>query len=162
MPRRLIPFFLALSLLGGLSQSAFAQDIVQPQTSDGESSRQFGPDTIHYSVLNTRFLSAQVAQAYGITRGDNKFLLNIAVRHQGEASEHAIKAKISGTSSDLIYQTPLKFREVVEQDAIYYLAEFEVRSEERLSFRLQVQTATRPMPYDLQFNKMLYPAKDGM
>ncbi len=144
----------------GFSANGFAQELVEPNFSDGESAKTFGPDTIHYSVLNTRFLSPEVARSYGITRGDDNFLLNIAVRHQGKNSDRAIRAKVTGTSSDLIYKKTLNFREVVEQDAIYYLAEFTVKTEERISFRLQVKTNTRALPYDIEFNKMLYPGKD--
>jgi hypothetical protein len=138
-----------------------AQTEVTPEVSDGESAKRFGPDTIHYSVLNSRFLTAKVASAYGITRGDNKLLLNVAVRHQDDNGDRAIPAEITGTTSDLIYTTPLSFREIVEQDAIYYIAEFEISSDERRSFRLQVKTATRPQAYDIEFNKMLYRSDDN-
>ncbi|MFQ3201238.1 MAG: hypothetical protein ACI9SK_001969, partial [Zhongshania sp.] len=64
-------------------------------------------------------------------------------------------ADITGNSSDLIYINTLEFREVIEQDAIYYIAEFDISNDERQNFRLSVSVDNRPS-YDIQFNKMLY------
>lgn len=159
------PLLRSLLLLVSLTPlHASAQEVIDPETSNGESAKQFGPDTVYYSVLNTTFLSPKVASSYGIKRGANNFLLNIAVRHQqqvdGQTSDQPITANITGTTSDLIYKTPLTFKEVIEQNAIYYLAEFDVSNKERRSFQLQIQTATRALPYELKFNRMLYPAED--
>ena len=66
-----------------------------------------------------------------------------------------MRAKVKGSSSDLIHRTPLEFKEIIEQDAIYYIAEFELSNDERQDFRLSVNVDNRPS-YDIQFNKMLY------
>lgn len=140
---------LFISLLLGLS--AHAQE-APPVTSTSSS---FGKDTVHYSVVNTTFLTPQVAESYGIIRGEDKFIINVSVRRQLDTSNIAVRAKVKGNSSDLIHRTPLEFKEIIEQDAIYYIAEFELSNDERQDFRLSVNVDNRPS-YDIQFNKMLY------
>jgi hypothetical protein len=140
---------LFISLLLGLS--AHAQE-APPVTSTSSS---FGKDTVHYSVVNTTFLTPQVARSYGIVRGEDKFIINVSVRRQLDGSNIAVRAKVKGSSSDLIHRTPLEFKEIIEQDAIYYIAEFELSNDERQDFRLSVNVDNRPS-YDIQFNKMLY------
>lgn len=140
---------LLISLLLGFS--AQAQE-APPVTSTSSS---FGKDTVHYSVVNTTFLSPQVAKSYGIIRGEDKFIINVSVRRQLDGSNIAVRAKVKGSSSDLIHRTPLEFKEIIEQDAIYYIAEFELSNDERQDFRLSVNVDNRPS-YDIQFNKMLY------
>jgi hypothetical protein len=144
---------LSLGLLLSLSAASQAQEQKMPPVT--ETSKQFGNDTVHFSVLNTSFLTPKVARSYGIVRGKNKFLINVSVRRQSDSSNSAVPAKISGTQSDLIHRTPLDFREVIEQDAIYYIAEFAISNDERRDFRLQVSVDGKPS-YDIQFIKMLY------
>ncbi|MBW2941263.1 DUF4426 domain-containing protein [Zhongshania aquimaris] len=142
-------FTLVFSAL--FSAAASAQE-APPVTATSSS---FGKDTVHYSVVNSTFLTPQVAKSYGIIRGDNKFLINVSVRRQLDTTNLAVRAKVEGTSSDLIHRTPLEFREIIEQDAIYYIAEFEISNDERQDFRLSVSVDNRPS-YDIQFNKMIY------
>ena len=112
-------FFTAISLglLLSISAASQAQERETPPVT--ETSKQFGNDTVHFNVLNTSFLSPKVARSYGIVRGKNKFLINVSVRRQSGIGNSAVRAELSGTQSDLIHRTPLEFREVIEQDAIY-------------------------------------------
>ena len=146
-------FFSAVSLGLLLCFSAASQAQETPPVT--ETSKQFGNDTVHFSVLNTSFLTPQVARSYGIVRGKNKFLINVSVRRQSGPDNIALRATINGTQSDLIHRTPLDFREVIEQDAVYYIAEFAISNDERRDFRLQVNVDDKPS-YDVQFIKMLY------
>jgi hypothetical protein len=120
-----------------------------------QTSSSFGTDTVYYSVLNTTFITPQVAKTYGIVRGEDKFLVNVSIRRQLDASNIAVRADVTGSSSDLIYLNPLDFREIIEQDAIYYIAEFDISNDERQDFRLTVSVDDRPS-YNIKFNKMLY------
>ena len=46
----------------------------------GQQSEKFGDLELHYSVVNTTFLSAEIAELYGITRGKQRAILNLALR----------------------------------------------------------------------------------
>lgn len=140
-------------LLSLTSSGLWAQDGAPPPT---PTEKQFGADTVYFTVLNTSFLAADVAQSYGIVRGDDKFLLNVAVRRQGDSGSEAVRAQVSGSTSDLIHRTELDFLEVIEQQAIYYIASFEIDNTEQRDFRLQVTAEGNTRSYDINFNKKLY------
>jgi uncharacterized protein DUF4426 len=117
----------------------------------------FGPYQVHYSVFNSSFITPEVASAYGITRGKNRALINIAVRKQLKSGEDiAQRAFISGHSSDLIHQLPLEFEEIEEQGAIYYIASLKFNDKEMRSFTIKIQPDPNISPYTLKFSKTLY------
>ena len=156
-PHPVLSVLFALLVGAALAQTSYAQgrlDRDTPAPESPPSSQQFGPDTVYFNVLNTGFLTPEVARSYGITRGKDKFLVNVSVRN---SETGAIAATVTGSSSDLIHRHPLVFREIVEQDAIYYIAELDIDGKrETRDFRLSVTTATRPQPYDIQFTKTLH------
>ncbi len=139
---------LLVALLAALiSISALAQD----------SSKRFGDYEVHYSVLNSTFLEPETAAGYGITRGKNHALINIAVRkHLPDGSNKAQKAIVRGKSSDLIHASELEFTEIVEQEAIYYIAGLRFNDKELRTFEIKVQPDPNIKPYGLKFNKTLY------
>lgn len=139
----------ALLLLLSAGVAAQAADNPPPPTE-----KQFGDHLVFFNVLSTDFLTPAVAQRYDITRGSQHFLVNVAVRNS--AQDRAVKASVSGSSSDLIHRHELTFREIVEQDAIYYIASFEIRDTETRDFRLQIQPQGDSNRYDLNFNRKLY------
>ena len=85
---------------------------------------------VHYSSMNTSFLSAEVAKAIDVIRAKDRALLNISIRryNDGGISTTASKAVVSGSRYDLVHRLPLTFKEVVEPGAIYYLAEFPIQN----------------------------------
>ena len=83
-------FSVILTLLFSAVFSLAAQAQEAPPVT--QTSSNFGKDTVHYSVLNTAFLTPQVAKSYGIVRGDNKFLINVSVRRQLDTSNIAVRA----------------------------------------------------------------------
>lgn len=121
-------------------------------------SQQFGDYDIFYTVLNSTFIKPDIAQHYGITRGKDKALINVAVRKQlPEGESIAQPARISGSSYDLIHTVPLEFREYREGDAIYYIAELTFRDKELRSFTLEIlPDGLQRSPYVVKFNQKLY------
>ncbi|MFT5691341.1 MAG: hypothetical protein ACI92E_000669 [Oceanicoccus sp.] len=124
---------------------------------NAEQKQSFGQFDIHYSVVNSTFISAEVARIYNIVRGANRALINIAIRKNLEdGSNKAQKAVVTGHSSDLMRETPLKFLEIVEQNAIYYIAEVKFYNEEIRHFTINVQPDDEKMPLQMKFTKTLY------
>ena len=122
-----------------------------------ETTKVFGDYDVHYSVLNSTFITPQVAQAYGIVRGKDRALINIAVRKRLARGEtQAKKSMVSGSSSDLIHSSKLEFTEIVEQDSIYYIAELRFNNKELRTFTISIQPDANIAPYTLKFNKTLY------
>ena len=98
---------------------------------DAQQSERFGPFELHYSVVNTTFLEPRVAANYGITRGEKRAIVNLAVReHLADGGNEARSMLIQGRTWDLIQNQFLEFQEVREGPAIYYIAEFKFINEE--------------------------------
>ncbi|WP_237045895.1 DUF4426 domain-containing protein [Aquipseudomonas alcaligenes] len=118
-----------------------------------ERKQTFGELDVHYSVFNSSFLQPDVAAAAGLTRSKTVGVLNIAALKDGKGQA----AKVSGTLKNLLGQTSeLKFKQVLESGAVYYLAEFPLRQREMLTFSIQVQIGDAA-PHPLTFNQEVFP-----
>lgn len=119
--------------------------------------QQYGRYEVHYSLFASDFLSPQVARAYGVVRAPDRALLNVAVRRREDSgSTVPVAAAIEATRSDLVHRQPLPFREVREDGAIYYLADFPFRNEETHYLELRIRPEGDTATLELRFNKMLY------
>ena len=119
--------------------------------------RRFGDYVVHYSLFQSSFLQPSIAHAYAIVRARDRAVLTIAVRRDSEQpAGEAVGATISGTRGDLIYSRALDLREIREEQAIYYLADFEFISGEAIYFELSIRPDGEPGTLSLQFNQTLY------
>lgn len=92
---------------------------------------------VHYIVVNTSFLAPEVARAYGIQRSQFQGLVNISVLDTD--SQEAQSVSVMGDATNLLgTKKELKFREVQEGDAIYYLAILPFRDQEQYRFNINV------------------------
>jgi hypothetical protein len=67
-------------------------------------------------------------------------------------------AQVSGTVKDLTSQSvPLKFKQITEQGAIYYIAQFPVDQQEVRTFEIKVKMGDKVNT--LNFNQELFPAE---
>lgn len=121
-------------------------------------SERFGPYELHFSVVNTTFLDPKVAGAYGITRGEKRAILNLALREDLADGESAPRAmQIEGTVRDLIQsRQALDFKEIREQGAIYYIAEFRFINEEWRFFDIEFRPEGSDRVFSHSFKRQLY------
>lgn len=125
-------------------------------TSQAQQSERLGPYELHYSVVNTTFLQPEIAGRYGITRGKQRAILNLAVReHVGDTTEPR-SMTLTGRTWDLIQGQELEFQEVREGPAIYYIAEFKFINEEWRFFELTFQPEGAEQSYSFKFKHQLY------
>lgn len=95
-----------------------------------------GEYEIHYIVIPTTFLRPEVADQYELPRGKNRALVNVSVLD----GDGAVKAGVSGSSRNLLEQRQvLKFTEVDEGNAVYYLALITHADEENHRISIQVE-----------------------
>ncbi len=121
-----------------------------------EQMQQFGDYEVHYSLVNTRHIPAQVAKVYDIVRADNRMLLNIAIRKRtGGQATVAQQAELEGVRHDLMRPYDLKFTEIKEQDAIYYISEFKIINEEFSRFVIDIRVSAQES-FTLEFKKTMY------
>ncbi|GAB5453116.1 MAG: DUF4426 domain-containing protein [Halioglobus sp.] len=142
---RMLRMLVSLLVLGTLSSTTIAQQ-----------SEMFDAFELHYSVVNTTFLTPEVAANYGITRGKKRAILNLAVReHTGDGTA-ARDMLLKGRTWDLIQNQDLEFQEIRESGAIYYIAEFKFINEEWRFFEIDFRPEGTDKTYTFKFKHQLY------
>jgi hypothetical protein len=141
---------LALLLLTAcLSASALAADVIK-----GERKETFGDVTVHYNTFNSTFLQPDIAKAAELIRSKNQGVINVSVIKDGKP----LVANVTGTVKDLTSQSvPLNFRQITEQGAIYYIAQYPVEQQETRTFEIKVQNGDKVNT--INFNQELFPGE---
>ena len=130
--------------------------------SDGEFSADSGIQRfdkkweVHYSVFNSTFLTAKNAAPVGIIRAGNRGVLTIALHRLGEKKSVPASAQVTGIYRDLIHSNALRFQEVREEKAIYYLAGFRFSHRDPLRFHIEIKPEGASVPLLLKFRRRLY------
>jgi hypothetical protein len=111
---------------------------LSPALALAENSQTFGDYVVHYNAFRSDTLTPEIAQAYQLTRRNNRAVVNITVQKKAaDGKTIAVKARVSGFASNLNSQVKnLEFREIFDGDAIYYIAETQVSNEETLRFEI--------------------------
>ncbi len=125
-----------------LSTSALAE---QKQT--------LGEWDVHYMVVNTTFLSPDIAKSYGLVRSKYNALVNISVldSDSGKAQKVAVKGKATNLLGN---SRELTFKRVDEGEAVYYLAVLPFRDQETFRFAITIQHGNTIK--ELNFKQQLY------
>ncbi|RON67863.1 DUF4426 domain-containing protein [Pseudomonas fluorescens] len=132
-----------------LSVSAMAADVIK-----GERKESFGDVTVHYNTFNSTFLTPDIAKAAELVRSKNQGVINVSVIKDGKP----LVANVTGTVKDLTSQSvPLNFRQVTEQGAIYYIAQYPVEQQETRTFEIKVQNGDKINT--INFNQELFPGE---
>lgn len=121
-------------------------------------SERYGPYELHYSVVNTSFLAPEVATRYGLTRGRDYAILNLAVReHLEDGSTEARPMLLKGSTIDMLNrQQVLDFQEIREGPAIYYIAEFRFINEEWRRFAVDFRPEGAEQTHRFELRHQLY------
>jgi len=124
-----------------------------PLSSNAENVTKFGDYVIHHTALPTDILLPEVARAYKIKRSKNRGMLNIVVQHKGKGTT----AKVTGTGTNLNAQLKhLEFKEIKEDNVIYYISTFRVTNKELINFKIKVQPTGSGKSYTVNFRKEFY------
>lgn len=118
-------------------------------------SADFDNYTVHYSVFNSDFIQPETARQYGLKRSKSIALVNITVMDNTEGK--AVTANITGNAYNLAGQNKdLAFKEIREENAVYYIANLRFANEERLTFKLSVRPSGQDQTYNLEFKQTVY------
>ncbi|MBP5956175.1 DUF4426 domain-containing protein [Pseudomonas anatoliensis] len=132
-----------------LSFSAVAADAIK-----GARKEVFGDVTVHYNTFNSTFLTPDIAKAAELIRSKNQGVINVSVIKDGKP----LVANVTGTVKDLTSKSvPLNFRQVTEQGAIYYIAQYPVDQQETRTFEIKVQSGDKINT--INFNQELFPGE---
>lgn len=96
--------------------------------------------TIHHNALTTDTLSPKVASAYSIQRSKGRGLVNISViKDEAGTAGTPVTADVKLEAHNLLGQKrDIPVREIREDRAVYYIADFPVGNREQLVFDVQV------------------------
>ncbi|MBC3422643.1 DUF4426 domain-containing protein [Pseudomonas sp. RW3S2] len=132
-----------------LAWPVLAADAARP-----ERKQDFGDVTVHCSAFTSSMLQPDIAAATGLVRSKNQGVLNIAVLKAGKPGT----AVVSGTVKDLTGRSsPLSFRQITDQGAVYYIAQFKIAQAETLTFDLNIETGG--VSHTLSFNQEVFPGE---
>lgn len=114
--------------------------LLLPLQAGAENSTRTGGYIIHHNALTTDLLPVQVATAYGLERSKRRGLLNISViRDEPGTMGTPVRAQIKAFARNLLGQMrTFELREIVEDQAIYYIADFPVAHRELMVFEFEV------------------------
>lgn len=132
--------------------------MLMPATAYAEQFRTFGEYTIHYSAFTTDTLSPEVAKQYQIPRSKNRAMVNISVvRNDDGLFGKPVRAKIEGAARNLSEQLrTLQIREVLSDDAVYYIAETPIANQETLKYDFQITPEGEQTAYQISFQEQFY------
>ncbi|MDD2048023.1 DUF4426 domain-containing protein [Pseudomonas putida] len=140
---------LSFLLTACLSMSAVAADAIK-----GERQEVFGDTTVHYSTFISTFLTPDIAKSAELVRSKNQGVINVSVIKAGQP----VVTQVSGTVKDLTSASvPLKFKQITEQGAIYYIAQFPVEQQETRTFTIDVGIGGKTET--ISFNQELFPGE---
>ena len=141
---------LALFLLTAcLSVTAMAAEAIK-----SERQETFGDVTVHYNTFNSTYLTPDIAKAAELVRSKNQGVINVSVIKDGKP----LVASVTGSVKDLTSQSvPLNFKQITEQGAIYYIAQYPVDQQEIRTFEIKVQNGDKINT--INFNQELFPGE---
>lgn len=112
-----------------------------------------GPWDVHYIVFPSTFLTPEIAKANGLVRSKFNAVVNISVLDK--ETKKAQMPAVEGVARNLIGTSKeLKFKRVVDGDAIYYLAPLAYRDRE--TYRFKVTMSDRGQTEVLEFQQQMY------
>lgn len=118
-----------------------------------EQKQQLGQWDVHYIALNSTFLQPEVAKQYGIVRSKYNGLINISVLSRQDNSAQDVL--LSGEAKNLLgVIKKLSFKQVIEGDAIYYLATLPFSDQEQ--YRLAINISNGLEQKTLKFQHKFY------
>jgi len=125
---------------------------------NAEQAKVFGDYSIHYSTFTTDMLTAEVASGYNINRSKNRALLNISVLKKVlDTTTKPVRATVVASATNLSAQLKnLEIKEISDQGAIYYIAEFPVADREILNFNISVTPEGESNAYTLTFQQEFF------
>lgn len=117
-----------------------------------EQATRLGPWEVHYNAFNSTLLRAEIAQQYELERSSTLATLNIAVLAADLPGKPSQAVTVSGYSMNpLSQQKRLDFKQVIEGEAVYYLAQVRFTHLETLRFFITIDDGKQQQT--LKFHK---------
>lgn len=127
-----------------------------PLTAMAESMAKVGPWDVHYMAFRSTFVKPEIARKYDLERSRYKAIVNISALASDDPQKAAQRVELSGYATNPIgSRQQLEFSEVIEGDAIYYLAQINYTNLEIIRFTLTIKAEGEPAR-ELKFQQQFY------
>lgn len=139
----------ALVLAFGLMFVAF-----QAQAGD----KNFGEYTLHWSVFPSTFLAPEVAKANNLQRSKGIGIINISIMTDDDNGQpRPVSGQVEGQVTNDIQQVKfLAFRRIQEGDAVYFIAQYQYRTGELMTFNITARPTGHPQDLPVRFSHTLF------
>jgi hypothetical protein len=136
------------------SQQTAVGDVAKIEFSQHENQKLFGNYTIHVNTLTTDQLPSEVAHEYKIARSKNKAMLNVVITENNNGIDKPITGTVNTVARNLANQIKdMEMREIIEQDAIYYIGIISVDNEEIIIFDIEATPANGSKPFLMTYRQ---------
>lgn len=138
--------------------SLLLSSLLLPLSLMAQNSTTVGDYTVYYNALTTDSLTPEIASNYRIQRSKGRALINIAVLKKDQLGVHRpVSADVSLKSRNLVgHMRDIPLREIREDKAIYYIADFVVADREHLHFDADVIPQGQHYPIQIHFQHQFY------
>lgn len=108
-----------------------------------EQMQKLGNWNVHYIAFGSTFISPKIAKAYGLVRSKYKGIINISVLNADKDSK-AEQVSVRGFGRNLVgNKVDLTFKEVIEGESVYYLAQVDYSNGETFRFEITIRQGNR-------------------
>ncbi|WP_199611391.1 DUF4426 domain-containing protein [Flocculibacter collagenilyticus] len=120
-----------------------------------EQMEKLGNFEVHYIAFGSTFITPEIARAYKLERSKYNGLINISILDTTQRGKPSVKAKVTGFGKNLLgHKKDLNFKEIVEGDAVYYIAQIRYTNEEMFLFNIDIDT--EKTDHKLTFSQKFY------
>ena len=158
--------YLLLGVLAALSLAACDTGTRGTSSGDGRaklninnSYADFGDYVVHVNALSTADLTPEVAQSYGIVRGEGSGLINLVVLEKSRDAgvDRPVRGAVDLSAANLTGQLKsIELREIEDGDSIYYIGVISVDDRETINFDFDVTPAGSDDMLAVRFSHTFY------
>ncbi|WP_297798093.1 DUF4426 domain-containing protein [uncultured Marinobacter sp.] len=120
--------------------------------------KDFGEYQVHYSVFPSTFLDPEVAKANNLTRSQGIGIVNIAIMREDESGGlTTVTGQVEGKALNDVQQPSfLAFRRIKEGEAVYFIAEYQYRNAELMTFQITARPSGAGTDLPIRFSHTLF------
>lgn len=118
---------------------------------------EFDGHELHYIVINSTEIPADIASRYNLTRSGKYAFINLSILKQtDDGYGTAVSADISAIQRSLVgQQSQINLQEIREGDAIYYIGTFLILNREVLWFDINLTVHDGPA-FEFSFDQQVW------
>lgn len=130
--------------------------LMASQSHGGE--KNFGDYQIHWSVFPSTMLTPDVAKANNLQRSKSIGVVNISIMTDNEHGQpQPVGGQVEGQVANDIQQVRfLAFRRIQEGDAVYFIAQYQYRPAELMTFNITARPTGHPQDLKVRFAHSLF------